>query len=117
MSTESLPLLNTSSPTKASRFGRFVLRFIGVCCILAVGACIFLAYVFSGESLSEADIAQLRPGMNESEVKAVLGQPSSRSPDFPNRNFNYLCYGKTLKWNLTLVCFDAEGRYTISIYE
>ena len=117
MSTEALPLLNTSSPTKASGFGRFVLRFIGVCCILAIGGCIFLAYVFSGESLSEADLAQLHPGMSESEVIAILGHPSSRSADFPKRSCNYLCYAKALKWNVTLVCFDAEGRYTISIYE
>jgi len=105
------------APAKASRLGRFVVRFIGVCCVLTVGASIFLAYAFTGETLSEAELAQLRPGMSESEVIGILGQPSSRSADFPNRSLNYLCYGKALKWNVTLVCFDSHGRYTGSMYE
>lgn len=50
--------------------------------------------------------------MNESEVIAILGQPSSRSSEFPNRESNSLCDGTTLKWSVTLVCFDAAGRYT-----
>ena len=117
MSTEALPLRDTSSPTKSSRLEQFVLRFLGVCCILAVGGCIFLVYAFSGETLSEADLAKLRPGMSESEVIAILGKPSSHSPNFPHGNLNYLCYGKALKWNVTLVCFDEHGRYTLSIYD
>lgn len=72
---------------------------------LILGACLALYPVFDGHSVTMWRLNQVEVGMEESEVRRILGEPSTEKA----QDWRY----SGMTWCFVVIKFDDSGRVTL----